>query len=154
MWLVCVWERVCMRDNVLFHNPFVYSNFMFHVFVSCTLVELVALLVMPINNSNLNLNLNILAQWNRKFVTAEWSTENTSCFNLFAYFFFNFVNPRVSTRVIASINNLCFLNRYLPISETVLEIYKIYIIFVHFSDEICSTIKQDRRWTPTNPRPP
>ena len=30
MWRVC--ERVCMWDNVLFHNPFVYTNFMFHVF--------------------------------------------------------------------------------------------------------------------------
>ena len=24
-----------------------------------------------------------LAQWNRKFITAQWSTENTSCFNFF-----------------------------------------------------------------------
>ena len=28
-----------------------------------------------------------LAQWNRKFITAQWSTENTSCFNFFVYFF-------------------------------------------------------------------
>ena len=32
-----------------------------------------------------------LAQWNRKFITAQWSTENTSCCNFFVYFFFNFV---------------------------------------------------------------
>ena len=34
-----------------------------------------------------------LAQWNRKFITAQWSTENTSWFNFFVYFFFNFVIP-------------------------------------------------------------
>ena len=28
-----------------------------------------------------------LAQWNRKFITAQWWTENTSCFNFFVYFF-------------------------------------------------------------------
>ena len=28
-----------------------------------------------------------LTQWNRKFITAQWSTENTSCFNFFVYFF-------------------------------------------------------------------
>ena len=34
-----------------------------------------------------------LAQWNRKFITAQWSTENTSCFHFSVYFFFNFVTP-------------------------------------------------------------
>ena len=34
-----------------------------------------------------------LAQWNRKFITAQWSTENTSCFNFFVYFFFKFCDP-------------------------------------------------------------
>ena len=34
-----------------------------------------------------------LEQWNRKFITAQWSTENTSCFNFFVYFFLNFVTP-------------------------------------------------------------
>ena len=29
-----------------------------------------------------------LAQWNRKFITAQWSTENTSCFNFFVSVFF------------------------------------------------------------------
>ena len=44
-----------------------------------------------------------LAQWSRKFITAQWSTENTSCFNFFVYFFFKFCDPpRVSTRGIAS----------------------------------------------------
>ena len=38
-----------------------------------------------------------LAQWNRKFITAQWSTENTSSFNFFVYFFFKFYDPRVST---------------------------------------------------------
>ena len=45
-----------------------------------------------------------LAQWNRKFVTALWSTENTSCFNFFVYFFSILWPPsRVSTRGITSI---------------------------------------------------
>ena len=37
-----------------------------------------------------------------QFITAQWSTENTLCFNFFVYLFFNFVTPRVSTRGIAS----------------------------------------------------
>ena len=37
-----------------------------------------------------------LAQWNRKFITAQWSTENTSCFNFFVcLFIFQFCDPRV-----------------------------------------------------------
>ena len=28
-----------------------------------------------------------VAQWNRTFITAQWSTENTSCFPVFVYFF-------------------------------------------------------------------
>ena len=31
--------------------------------------------------------------WNRKLITAQLSTENTSCFNFFVYFFFNSVPP-------------------------------------------------------------
>ena len=31
-------------------------------------------------------------QWNRKFTTAQWSTENTSCFNFFSIFF-KFCDP-------------------------------------------------------------
>ena len=47
-----------------------------------------------------------LAQWNRKFITAQWSIQNTSCFNFFVHFYlFNFVTPCVSTRGIASIVN-------------------------------------------------
>ena len=45
-----------------------------------------------------------LAQWNRKFITAQWSTQNTSCFNFFVYFFFNFVTWP-PPRGIASIHN-------------------------------------------------
>ena len=44
---------------------------------------------------------NIYVIWNRKLITAQLSTENTSCFNFFVYFFFN----RVSTRGIASIDD-------------------------------------------------
>ena len=46
-----------------------------------------------------------LAQWNRKFITAQWSTENTSCFNLFFFNFFFICDPRVSTRGITRICN-------------------------------------------------
>ena len=44
------------------------------------------------------------AQWKITFITAQWSAENTSCFNFLVYLFifFNFVIPRVSTRGIAS----------------------------------------------------
>ena len=31
--------------------------------------------------------------WNRKFITAQWSIENTSCFNFFVKLFFYFVTP-------------------------------------------------------------
>ena len=49
-----------------------------------------------------------LAQWNRKFITAQWSTEITSCFNFFVYLFiFNFVTPCLSTWGIASSYNSC-----------------------------------------------
>ena len=54
--------------------------------------------------SLINVCANIYAIWNRKFITAQRSTENTSCFNFFVYFFYDFVTPRVSTRGIASFN--------------------------------------------------
>ena len=38
-----------------------------------------------------------LAQWNRKFITAQWSTENTSCFDFFVYFFFILCPPPTPT---------------------------------------------------------
>ena len=80
-----------------------------------------------------------LAQWNRKFITAQWSTENTSCFNYFVYlFFFNFVTPRVSTWGIASLycnyekyplsplkpRSLALIEQYLPnISDPVYSVH-------------------------------
>ena len=48
----------------------------------------------------MNVCANIYVIWNRKFITVQLSTENTSCFNFFVYLFF-ILWPRVSTRGIA-----------------------------------------------------
>ena len=43
--------------------------------------------------SLINVCANIYVICNRKFIIAQWSTENTSCFNFFVYLFSNLVTP-------------------------------------------------------------
>ena len=57
--------------------------------------------------SLINVCANIYVIWNRKLITAQLSTENTSYFIFFVYLFFILWPPRVSTRGIASRVVIC-----------------------------------------------
>ena len=83
-----------------------------------------------------------LAQWNRKFITVQWSTENTSCCNFFVYLFFYFVTP--PTLCFNTGHRLCVLDDKLQFRTTISERHLYSVTRLKSWDE--KSILDQRNW--------